>query len=124
DGVTINVHQPWLALDCFPLTREFVKRNTGVFDGGDHRRSLIKIAAKFLKRGANGFFVESRYFALLDDFTLLILCARCDSEHHGSGIFLVLRHEQILNFCTASEGEQQDAGGDRIESAAVTYVPV
>src|SRR5207247_10565020 len=107
-------------LDYYSLKDKFVKSNAGVFDRGNHPRGLIKIAAEFFKRGANGFFVEPRHFALLDHLAFFVLRAACHCEHHRSGIFLILRHEEILNFCTAAEGEQQKTGRDWIERAAMT----
>ena len=120
DGVAINVHEPRLAFDRFSLARQFVERNAALFDGGDHRRHLIKIAAEFLKRGANVAFIEWRAPARSSMTSPSRSCVLgCYPEHQRPRIFLVLAHEQILNFGSASEGEKEQAGRDRIERAAM-----
>ena len=42
-----------------------------------------------------------------------------DAEFQRAGIFLVFTHEQVLNFCPASDGQQQQSGRDWIERAAM-----
>ena len=54
-----------------------------------------------------------------DDFAVSILAAGGDAEGHGAGVFLVFGHEQILDLRPAPEREDEQAGGARIERAAV-----
>jgi hypothetical protein len=78
-----------------------------------------KIASKFLKRGANLIFIQRGNRSLFSHFTLSILGAGRYAEHKRSDVFLVFAHEQILNFRSAPQREQQQTSGDGIERAAM-----
>jgi len=117
--VTIDMNEARLALDHFSLARQFVERHSAMLFCRDHWRHLIEIAAKFFKGGPNLNLIERWHVALIDDFALSILGAGRHAEQQGPGIFLVLAHQQILNFRPASKREQQQAGGDRVEGATM-----
>ena len=48
-----------------------------------------------------------------------ILAVGRHAERHRADVFLVLGHEQILDLRAASEDDEEQAGGERIERAAV-----
>ncbi len=103
NGVAINVDKAGLALHHFSLPRQFVERHAGVFLGRDHRRDLIKIAAKFLKRRANCGLAQLRHWFCLDDVTLSVLRAGACAERERADVFLVFTHQQILDFGSAPD---------------------
>src|SRR5437667_9107889 len=119
NGIAINVHKPRLALDRFPLARQLVKRNSSMFDRGNHRRHLIKIAAKFFESSANCVVGKWRNLARLDNLAFAVMRRRGDSKCHCAGVLLVFRHEEVLNFGTASQSQQKQTRRDRIECAAM-----
>ena len=117
--VAVNVNQAWFALHYFAFARQFVERDTALLDRGNHRRHLVKIAAKFFERRAYALLRERRHGLLLHDFSGAILRIGRGAERERAGVFFVLAHEQILDLGPASEREQKQAGGDRIERAAM-----
>jgi hypothetical protein len=42
-----------------------------------------------------------------------------DAEEHGADVFLVLAHQQVLNFCAATNDNDQQPRRERIERAAM-----
>ena len=68
DGVAIDMHESRLALDHFSLSRQFIKRNTALFDRRNHRRHLVEIAPVFLESRADIFLGQIRDRTFLDDF--------------------------------------------------------
>src|SRR6267378_4295526 len=119
NGVAVNMHQPWLALDRFSLAREFVKRNPSVFDGGNHRRHLVKIAAKFFEGSANRVIGQYQNFARLDYVALSVVRRRGNSERHRARVFLVFSHEKVLNFGPAAKGQKKQTRRDWIKGTAM-----
>src|SRR5436309_1130823 len=85
----------------------------------DHWGHLIKIAPKFFERCADFGLVQLRHRFCLDDFTFSILRARSRAKRKGANIFLIFAHQQILNFCSASDREEKQAGRDWIERSAM-----
>src|SRR2546430_8048871 len=61
DAVAINMNETRLAFDHFSLTREFVERHAALLFRRDHRRHLVKIAAKLVESGANFFLAKLRH---------------------------------------------------------------
>ena len=119
DRITINVDQTRLAFDGFSLAREFVEGNTPLLDGRDHWRHLIKITGVFFKRGADRGIIQWRHWTLFQRHTGAVLGISRYSQQHRAGVILVFAHEEILNFGSAPEGEQEQTGRDRIKRAAV-----
>src|SRR3989440_105875 len=81
NAVAIDVHQPRLALDRFPLARELVKRNAAMLFRRDHRWQLIKIAAELFKYGANLIIIQRGDRPLLNHFALSILRVGGHAKH-------------------------------------------
>src|SRR6266699_7034794 len=117
--VVINMDEPRFAFDHFSLPGQFIKWDAAVFDGRNHGRHLVKIAAKLFKGGANLIFIQRGNGPLINHFSLSILSAGCHPEHERAGVLFVLAHEQILDFCSAPERKQEQTGGDGIERAAM-----
>src|ERR1051326_691686 len=92
NAVPINMDQARLALDDFSLARQLVEGDAAVFFGRDHRRQLIKIAAKLVEGSADLIFIKRRNRFFGDHFTLSILGAGGDAQSHCPGVFLVLAH--------------------------------
>src|SRR5438270_4610206 len=107
NAVAIDMHQPWLALDRFPLARELVKRNAAMLFRRDHRWQLIKIAAELFKYGANLIIIQRGDRPLLNHFALSILRVGGHAKHECTSVFFIFAHQQILNFCATSNREQQ-----------------
>jgi hypothetical protein len=42
-----------------------------------------------------------------------------DAERHRADVFLVLAHEEVLNLGATPEDDDEQAGGERVERAAV-----
>ena len=91
-----------------------------MFLGRDHRRDLIKIAAKFLKRRANCGHAQLRHWFCLDDVTLSILRAGACAERERADVFLVFAHQQILDFGSAPDRQEKQPGCDWVEGSAMT----
>ena len=123
DRVAINVDQAWLALDHFSLARELVQRHAAMLFCGNHWRHLIEIAPELFKCGANAIFIDLRDRSLLNHLSLTILCVGRDAEHEFSDVLLIFAHEQILDLCAASHGDQEQARRCRIERAAMADSP-
>src|SRR5438874_11486669 len=117
--IAIYMHQSWLALDRFSLAGKFVKGNSSVFDRRNHRRHLIKIAAKFFKGTANCVIGQSRNLARLDNVAFPVVRRRGDSERHCARVFLIFSHEKVLNFGASTKSQKKQTGRDRIECAAM-----
>src|SRR5947208_16255713 len=75
--VAIDMHQARFPFDHFPLTCQFVQRNSTMFFRRDHRRYLVKIAPELFKRSANLIFVYRRNRSLLANFSLPNLAIGC-----------------------------------------------
>src|SRR5438552_17782715 len=56
--VAIDMHQARFPFDHFPLTCQFVQRNSTMFFRRDHRRCLVKIPPDPFKPSANSISVE------------------------------------------------------------------
>src|SRR5205823_4434329 len=91
--IAIDMHQAGLPFDHFPLTRQFVQRDSAMLFRRNHRWYLVEIAPELLKRSANLLIVQGRDRSLLDYLSLSILCIGRHPEHERAGIFLVFAHE-------------------------------
>ena len=120
DRIPIDVHQARLALDDFSLPRQFVERHAALLDGRNHRRHLVKIAGVFFKRGAHVGIIQRRDGTFFTISPALSCVSVDDAEYHRPGIFLVLAHEQVLDFRSASERQKEQAGRDGIQRAAMS----
>src|SRR6266404_6171701 len=121
NAVAIHVDEAWLTLNDATLPCQFVKRNACVLFRRDHRGQLIKVAPEFFERCADGGLTDPRHVALIHDFTFSILRACRDSECERTGIFLILAHEQILDFGSTSDRQEKQAGSNRVECSAVAH---
>src|SRR5437870_13277390 len=73
NAVPIDMHQPRLALDRFPLARELVKRNAAMLFRRDHRWQWIKIAAELFIYGATLISIQRWDRPLLHHFAWTLL---------------------------------------------------
>jgi hypothetical protein len=67
------MHEARLTLDNLALAREFVQRNPALFDRGNHRWQLIKVAVVLSKRFLNVRSRELRHWPGVYDFAISIL---------------------------------------------------
>ena len=44
--------------------------------------------------------------ALVDGFTVAVLSIGRDPESHGADVLLILAHQQVLDFCSATQSQQ------------------
>src|SRR5260370_17385225 len=70
--VAINMDEPGFPLDYFSLPSQFIKWDAAVFDGRNHGRHLVKIAAKLFKGGANLIFIHPGTTPFINHFSLSI----------------------------------------------------
>ena len=90
-----------------------------MFDCGNHRRHLVKIAAKFRERSANLVIRQWRNLARLDNLAFPVVRRRGDSECHCARVLLIFSHEKVLDFGTPANSQQKQTGRNRIECAAM-----
>src|SRR5205823_13673683 len=115
------MNETWLALDHSPLSRQLIKGNASVLFRRNHRGQLIKVAPEFFERCADGGFIERRHIALIHDFTFSVLRTGRYAKCEGTSIFFILAHEQILDFCSASNRQEKQSGSNRVEGSAVAH---
>src|SRR4030095_7388022 len=123
DRVAIDMHKARFPFDHFSLARQLVQWHAAMLFGGNHRRHLIKIAPEFFKYSTNLAFVQRRNWSLLDHFSLAILRISGDSKHKCSRVFFIFAHEQILNLCASTYGDQKQAGCYGIKCSAMANFP-
>ncbi|MES2550939.1 MAG: hypothetical protein V4630_14780 [Pseudomonadota bacterium] len=119
DLVVIHADKAWLALHFFALTCKFIQRHTTDLDGADHRWRLVEIAFETIEGVFDFGISQGRHFALHQNFTFTILCARRRTQSEGSRVFLVLAHQQILQLRARADDQDQHAGSHGIQRAAV-----
>ena len=119
DVIGTDVDEARFALDGLASAGEFVERHAALFERRHHGRDLIKIAGIFFEGGFELFAGEVGHRFLLGDFSVGILRIGDGAELHGGGVFLILGHEQVLDFGRLADDEHEEAGGERVERAAV-----
>ena len=119
DDVGVDVDEARLALDGLAGAGEFVERDAALLEGRDHRRDLIKVTGVFLEGGLELLAGEVGHGLFLECLAVGVLGIGDDAELHGRGVFLVLGHEQVLDFGCLADDEHEEAGGERIERAAM-----
>ena len=113
--IGVYPHEPWLPPTC-ALTRELVERNSIFLDRANHRRSLVKIAPEFGERRLDLFAGKIGDRLRFRHFSVGILAVSRYPEPYRSAVFFVLAHEQILDFCSPADGDEQRpvASGSRV----------
>src|SRR6516165_6314739 len=117
--VCVNVNESRFAFNNLTCASQFIERNSIFLDGRHHGRHLVEVTVKFVEGGFNSCRVDFAVVPRLDNIAIPILTV-CDlAELDAPNIFLVLRHQKVLDLCTASENDQQKSSGKRIECAAM-----
>ena len=57
----------------------------------------------------------------LDHFAIGILAVGHLAQPQGAYVFLVLAHQQVLDLCAPTYGDEQETGGQGIKRPAVTH---
>ena len=113
------MNEAWLAFNGLALTRELVEWHTIFLDGADHRRRLIKIAMVFGERRIQLIAGKIGDRPGFDDLSVGVLAVRDLTEAQRADILLVLAHEEVLDFCSSADGDDQETCRERVERAAV-----
>src|SRR5262245_10010918 len=107
-------------LDLDARARQLVESATVAVEGGVHGRYLLDRAYEALEGRGHGGRVERRYGPGLQYGAREILGVRGHAEAHGGEVFLVEVHEIGRQLRRLADQDGQEAGGGRIEGAAVT----
>lgn len=107
------------ALDFFALASKFVKGDAVFFDSGNHRWGLVEVAAEGGEGGFDLVVGVIGDWAFFEDGAVGVLGIGDLAEAEGADVFLVFAHEEVLDFGAAADGEEEEAGGEGVEGAAV-----
>ena len=119
DLIGVDPDLAGFAFDDLAFAGEFVERHAVLLDGGNHRRHLSEFAGEGIESLVDFRQGKRGHGFAFEHFALPVLGAGGRPERDGADVFLVLAHQQILDLGGAPDDQHEQAGGHRIERAAV-----
>lgn len=111
-------------VDGFSFPGQFVEGHPVFFNGGNHGRNLVEFAGEFGKGSVNSRTIQGGNGFGFEDFSGGILGVGGFAEFQSAFVLFVLSHQQVLHPGGFADDEHEEAGGDRVEGAAVTNFPL
>src|ERR1700731_305526 len=119
DFMRINVNEPGFSLHDLPFAGQLVEGNAVLLDGGDHRRSLVKVTVEFGKGGNDRRPIENTHLVGFKNNSIPILSVGHFAQFHCSDVLFVFAHQKILDLGTTSDNDQEQTGRKGIKGPAM-----
>ena len=115
----VDVNESRLAFYLNAFAREFVKRDTVFFDGGNHRGNLHLIADKCGSVLVQLIKSHRRHRQRAGEFAVGIVALSGFAELHRTFVHFVVAHQTFGEFCAATEDYDEQASRVGIERATM-----
>ena len=119
DLVVEDGDEAWFAFDDHAFAGEFVERYPVFFDGADHGRHLIEVAAVVGEGVGDLGGGELGDGAGFEGFAFRVLSGSGRAEAESAFVFLFFGHEEVLDAGGFADDEDEEARGHGVESPAV-----